>query len=160
MFQFRKDIKGGNILVQEDGTCKISDFGLSKLNDQEEVYDQNSKMSLQGSIFWMAPEVVKNEPYSAKVDIWSLGCTVIEMYTGKRPWLDLTALAAVYSVSCIISIWQFSSHVYSPVLMVLPLNASSERVNHHLYPKISLKMPRISFDSASSCKCISYVINH
>jgi serine/threonine protein kinase len=47
----------------------------------------------------MAPEVVKNEPYSAKVDIWSLGCTVIEMYTGKRPWLDMTALAAVYSVS-------------------------------------------------------------
>jgi serine/threonine protein kinase len=47
----------------------------------------------------MAPEVVKNQPYSAKVDIWSLGCTVIEMFTGKRPWLDLTALAAVYSVS-------------------------------------------------------------
>ncbi|CAO3660549.1 unnamed protein product [Umbelopsis ramanniana] len=93
-----RDIKGGNILVQEDGTCKISDFGLSKLNDQDEVYDQNSKMSLQGSIFWMAPEVVKNEPYSAKVDIWSLGCTVIEMYTGKRPWLDMTALAAVYSI--------------------------------------------------------------
>ncbi|KAH8548474.1 kinase-like domain-containing protein, partial [Umbelopsis sp. PMI_123] len=93
-----RDIKGGNILVQEDGICKISDFGLSKLNDQDEVYDQNSKMSLQGSIFWMAPEVVKNEPYSAKVDIWSLGCTVIEMYTGKRPWLDMTALAAVYSI--------------------------------------------------------------
>jgi len=93
-----RDIKGGNILVQEDGTCKISDFGLSKLNDQDEVYDQNSKMSLQGSIFWMAPEVVKNQPYSAKVDIWSLGCTVIEMFTGKRPWLDLTALAAVYSL--------------------------------------------------------------
>lgn len=47
----------------------------------------------------MAPEVVKNEPYSAKVDIWSLGCTVIEMFTGQRPWLTLNQIAALYSVS-------------------------------------------------------------
>ena len=56
-------------------------------------------MSLRGSIYWMAPEVVKNEPYSAKVDIWSLGCTVIEMLTGQRPWLALNQIAALYNVS-------------------------------------------------------------
>ncbi|ORZ12222.1 hypothetical protein BCR42DRAFT_79284 [Absidia repens] len=69
-----RDIKSANILVEADGICKISDFGLSKKNDYDEVYDQNSRMSLRGSVYWMAPEVVKNEPYSAKVDIWSLGC--------------------------------------------------------------------------------------
>lgn len=47
----------------------------------------------------MAPEVVKNQPYSAKVDIWSLGCTVIEMLTGERPWLTCHQLAAFYNVS-------------------------------------------------------------
>lgn len=46
----------------------------------------------------MAPEVVKNEPYSAKVDIWSLGCTVIEMFTGQRPWLTLNQIATLYNV--------------------------------------------------------------
>lgn len=55
-------------------------------------------MSLRGSIYWMAPEVVKNEPYSAKVDIWSLGCTVLEMLTGQRPWLALSQIAAIYNV--------------------------------------------------------------
>lgn len=94
-----RDIKAANILVEVDGICKISDFGLSKKNEHDEVYDQNSRMSLRGSIYWMAPEVVKNEPYSAKVDIWSLGCTVIEMLTGQRPWLSLNQIAALYNVS-------------------------------------------------------------
>ncbi|KAI7860000.1 hypothetical protein BDC45DRAFT_564021 [Circinella umbellata] len=95
-----RDIKAANILVEGDGVCKISDFGLSKKNDYDEVYDQNSRMSLRGSVYWMAPEVVKNEPYSAKVDIWSLGCTVIEMYTGQRPWLTLNQIATLYNLGC------------------------------------------------------------
>ncbi|KAL7331802.1 mitogen-activated protein kinase kinase kinase [Mucor circinelloides] len=93
-----RDIKAANILVEADGICKISDFGLSKKNDYDEVYDQNSRMSLRGSIYWMAPEVVKNEPYSAKVDIWSLGCTMIEMLTGQRPWITLSQIAALYNL--------------------------------------------------------------
>ncbi|KAI9487498.1 MAG: hypothetical protein EXX96DRAFT_553495 [Benjaminiella poitrasii] len=93
-----RDIKAANILVEVDGICKISDFGLSKKNDYDEVYDQNSRMSLRGTIYWMAPEVVKNEPYSAKVDIWSLGCTVIEMLTGQRPWISLNQIAALYNL--------------------------------------------------------------
>ncbi|KAI8146131.1 hypothetical protein BJV82DRAFT_406469 [Fennellomyces sp. T-0311] len=95
-----RDIKAANILVEADGVCKISDFGLSKKNDYDEVYDQNSRMSLRGSVYWMAPEVVKNEPYSAKVDIWSLGCTVIEMFTGQRPWLTLNQIATLYNLGC------------------------------------------------------------
>ncbi|KAG1053231.1 hypothetical protein G6F43_004673 [Rhizopus delemar] len=93
-----RDIKAANILIEEDGICKISDFGLSKKNDYDGVYDQNSRMSLRGSIYWMAPEVVKNEPYSAKVDIWSLGCTVLEMLTGQRPWISLNQIAAIYNL--------------------------------------------------------------
>ncbi|CEI86220.1 hypothetical protein RMCBS344292_00663 [Rhizopus microsporus] len=93
-----RDIKAANILIEQDGICKISDFGLSKKNDYDEVYDENSRMSLRGSIYWMAPEVVKNEPYSAKVDIWSLGCTVLEMLTGQRPWLALSQIAAIYNL--------------------------------------------------------------
>ncbi|KAK4522027.1 uncharacterized protein ATC70_004566 [Mucor velutinosus] len=94
-----RDIKAGNILLDQNGICKITDFGLSKLSGQDKAYDPHSNNSvMRGTVFWMAPEVVKGTNYNAKVDIWSLGCTVIEMLTGSHPWLDLNMLAALYSL--------------------------------------------------------------
>ncbi|KAI9006088.1 kinase-like domain-containing protein, partial [Gaertneriomyces semiglobifer] len=81
-----RDIKGANILVDEDGIIKISDFGISKKNEYREAYQRMTRMSMQGSIPWMAPEVARGRGYSAKVDIWSLGCLVLEMLTNRTPW--------------------------------------------------------------------------
>lgn len=55
--------------------------------------------SLQGSVFWMAPEVVKQTSYTAKADIWSLGCLIVEMNTGSHPWMELTQMQAIFKVS-------------------------------------------------------------
>ncbi|KAF0466654.1 Pkinase-domain-containing protein [Gigaspora margarita] len=92
-----RDIKSDNILVDEDGCCKISDFGISKRSDHKLAYDNISNISLQGTIFWMAPEVFTNG-YSAKVDIWSLGCVVLEMFTDERPWSSYSDLAAMFKL--------------------------------------------------------------
>lgn len=93
-----RDIKAGNVLIDQNGVCKITDFGLSK-NQQESAYDPMANNStMRGTVFWMAPEVLTNN-YSAKVDVWSLGCTVLEMITGEHPWMELTSLAALYQVS-------------------------------------------------------------
>ncbi|KAL7748895.1 mitogen-activated protein kinase kinase kinase [Sorochytrium milnesiophthora] len=92
-----RDIKCANVLVDDDGVCKISDFGLSKRTETE-AYQLYSQHSLQGSVYWMAPEVVRGKGYSAKVDIWSLGCMLIEMFTGDRPWVGFTEIAAMYNI--------------------------------------------------------------
>ncbi|KAG0179450.1 hypothetical protein DFQ28_008737 [Apophysomyces sp. BC1034] len=93
-----RDIKAANVLVDTTGVCKITDFGLSKANQKEEIYDALSNNSAyRGTIYWMAPEVLTST-YSAKVDIWSLGCTVIEMLTGTHPWLNINQLAALYNI--------------------------------------------------------------
>jgi len=71
-------------------------FFLMKIED---VY-ANDHYTLAGTIFWMAPEVVRTpkEGYSAKIDIWSLGCVVLEMFAGKRPWSTEEALAAMFKI--------------------------------------------------------------
>ncbi|KAI5949427.1 BCK1 [Candida jiufengensis] len=90
-----RDLKADNLLLDIDGTCKISDFGISKKNN--DIYN-NANMSMKGTIFWMAPEVIDNlvEGYSAKIDIWSLGCVVLEMFAGKRPWSNEAAISVIY----------------------------------------------------------------
>ena len=54
--------------------------------------------SLQGSVYWMAPEVVKQTSYTRKADIWSVGCLVVEMLTGEHPWAQLNQMQAIFKV--------------------------------------------------------------
>ncbi|KAJ2789650.1 ATP binding, partial [Coemansia helicoidea] len=56
------------------------------------------RASLQGSVFWMAPEVVKDTQYTVKGDVWSLGCLVIEMMTGAHPFPELDQMQALYTI--------------------------------------------------------------
>ncbi|ETN45333.1 uncharacterized protein HMPREF1541_09164 [Cyphellophora europaea CBS 101466] len=93
-----RDLKADNILLDTDGTCKISDFGISKKSDN--IYGNDVTNSMQGSVFWMAPEVVRSRGlgYSAKIDIWSLGCVVLEMFAGKRPWSREEAIGAIFKL--------------------------------------------------------------
>ncbi|KAJ7596974.1 kinase-like domain-containing protein [Mycena floridula] len=76
-----RDLKADNILVEREGRCKISDFGISKKAEE-------ASTGMKGTVFWMAPEVVGpgKSGYSSKVDIWSMGCVILEMWTGVRPW--------------------------------------------------------------------------
>ncbi|CAG8664532.1 6981_t:CDS:10, partial [Acaulospora morrowiae] len=91
-----RDIKGANILVDNKGGIKISDFGISK--KVEDQFRAAQRPSLQGSVFWMAPEVVKQTAYTYKADIWSLGCLIVEMYTGEHPFPEFNQMQAMFKI--------------------------------------------------------------
>uniref|UniRef100_A0A5B6Z2A7 mitogen-activated protein kinase kinase kinase n=1 Tax=Davidia involucrata TaxID=16924 RepID=A0A5B6Z2A7_DAVIN len=79
-----RDIKGANILVDNKGCIKLADFGASK--KVVELATITGAKSMKGTPYWMAPEVILQTGHSFSADIWSVGCTVIEMATGKPPW--------------------------------------------------------------------------
>ncbi|CAI6265008.1 unnamed protein product [Periconia digitata] len=96
-----RDIKGANILVDNKGSVKISDFGISKRVETSTLVNgkkDNQRVSLQGSVFWMAPEVVRQTAYTRKADIWSLGCLIVEMFTGSHPHPNLSQLQAIFKI--------------------------------------------------------------
>jgi mitogen-activated protein kinase kinase kinase 19 len=75
-----RDIKGGNVMLMSSGIIKLIDFGCAK--QRQKKIDSNSietLITLVGTPYWMAPEVIKETGYGLKADIWSIGATVYEM---------------------------------------------------------------------------------
>jgi mitogen-activated protein kinase kinase kinase len=103
-----RDIKGANILVDNKGGVKISDFGISKRVEASAMLGTSAKLdgkaghlhrpSLQGSVYWMAPEVVRQTAHTKKADIWSLGCLVVEMFIGAHPFPNCSQLQAIFAI--------------------------------------------------------------
>jgi len=96
-----RDIKGANILVDNTGMVKLADFGASKqLQTVTMTGGAGGEMSLKGTPYWMAPEVIKQTGHGRQADIWSVGCTVIEMLTGKPPWVQFnTQVSALFHIA-------------------------------------------------------------
>eukprot|EP00762_Andalucia_godoyi_P000755 ANDGO_03703.mRNA.1 Mitogen-activated protein kinase kinase kinase NPK1 len=86
-----RDIKGANILVDNLGVIKLADFGASKLLHEMVSKPQQGMRSLAGSPYWMSPEMIKQVGHDKETDIWSVGCTVYEMFSGTPPWAHLRA---------------------------------------------------------------------
>ncbi|KAJ7471450.1 kinase-like protein [Mycena galericulata] len=88
------ELKSSNILVDSTGVCKIEGLGCS----ETEIRDNS--WAVPRAVFWTAPEVIGTQykAYTAMADIWSLGCVVLEMFTGKRPWSELEAVAVLFKL--------------------------------------------------------------
>ncbi|CDS36734.1 mitogen activated protein kinase kinase kinase [Echinococcus multilocularis] len=84
-----RDLKGANLLVDCTGSVvRISDFGASaRLGSQGSVAGQFQGQVI-GTFAFMAPEVLRGETYGRACDIWSVGCCLLEMLSGKPPWND------------------------------------------------------------------------
>ncbi|NXT72149.1 M3K19 kinase, partial [Chaetops frenatus] len=95
-----RDIKGNNVMLMPTGVIKLIDFGCARRLAWASLGSTHSEVlrSVHGTPYWMAPEVINDSGYGRKSDIWSVGCTVFEMATGKPPLASMDRVAAMFYI--------------------------------------------------------------
>nr|XP_031361183.1 LOW QUALITY PROTEIN: mitogen-activated protein kinase kinase kinase 19 [Lonchura striata domestica] len=95
-----RDIKGNNVMLMPTGVIKLIDFGCARRLARASLSGTGSELlrSVHGTPYWMAPEVITDSGYGRKSDIWSVGCTVFEMATGKPPLASMGRVAAMFYI--------------------------------------------------------------
>jgi serine/threonine-protein kinase len=91
-----RDIKPANVVLTHEGTVKIVDFGLANLVG---LPPENQPGLFMGTLPYMSPEQLRNEPVDHRSDIWSLGVTLVEMLTGSAPFGRSDSGPVLYMVS-------------------------------------------------------------
>jgi serine/threonine protein kinase len=93
LHRIHRDIKSDNLLIGDDGSIKLADFGYAAQLTQE----KQKRNTIVGTPYWMAPELIRGQNYDQKVDLWSLGIMIMEMAEGEPPYMEFPPLRVCFT---------------------------------------------------------------
>uniref|UniRef100_A0A453DMS2 Protein kinase domain-containing protein n=1 Tax=Aegilops tauschii subsp. strangulata TaxID=200361 RepID=A0A453DMS2_AEGTS len=111
-----RDLKSENVLLGEDMSVKVADFGISCLESQ-----CGSGKGFTGTYRWMAPEMIKEKTHTRKVDVYSFGIVLWEILTALVPFSEMTPEQAAIAVALkvctdpyttLLYVWMLVSHLW------------------------------------------------
>lgn len=130
-----RDIKPANMMLTPDGVIKLMDFGIARSGNDQTLTAAGTTL---GSLYYMSPEQVKGEPTDARSDLYSLGVSLYEMVTGKRPFRadsDYSLMAA---------------HVQQPVIPPIELRSDLPTGLNEIILMAMAKEPSRRFQTADA----------
>jgi len=122
-----RDIKPGNILLDEDSNAYLTDFGIAK--DLNLPSSNTQQDAIVGSLDYISPEQARSEPVTARTDIYSLGVTLYEVITGHHPFENISAIERLYK------------HINDPLPEITNLEPALESDVNRVIQKATAKNP-------------------
>ncbi len=131
-----RDIKSQNVLIKDDGTVKLSDFGIASTGDSNQQLTQTD--TVMGSVHYLAPELARGKPATVQSDIYSLGIVFFEMLTGDVPFHADTAVQIALK------------HMHDDIPSVRAFNPNIPQSVENIILRATAKEPEQRYSSADS----------
>lgn len=96
-----RDLKSANLLVDDNWTVKVSDFGLSQVKPEDDLSMQQDPTAYAGTPLWMAPEVLMRQPFDEKADVYSFGLLLWELLMEQTPFQSIKSLKQLVQTVCV-----------------------------------------------------------
>ncbi|PRP77839.1 putative leucine-rich repeat receptor-like protein kinase [Planoprotostelium fungivorum] len=152
-----RDLASRNILLGENNVAKVTDFGLSRTQEDPDVVGETE--SYVGPIKWMAPEAITNKEYSTKSDVWSFGVVMWEIIEQCEPWKGIRAMRVAIDITANKKRLGISSKCPGPLAAIMTACWEEDPAHRPDFSKLMSELEQCGTDGEETQEIVSHLEN-